>query len=263
MELRPKKSLGQNFLLDKNIIKSIVKIGNIDKNSKVLEIGPGKGNLTEFILKEKPKKLIVIEKDNNLTNLLYDKFSNQITLLNQDILSYKFNFSSKDKLIVFGNLPYNISTKILTNWITDNKKYKSSKKLIFMFQKEVADRIIAKTNSKNYGRLSIIANWRFEIKKEMNISSSCFFPKPKVDSSLISFTPKKIYFNIKDPKNLEKISDIFFNQRRKMIKKPLNKIFNKTDNIIKKLELNLNLRPQNLSPETYFKITREYENLIN
>ena len=263
MKLRPKKSLGQNFLLDKNIIKSIVKIGNIDKNSKVLEIGPGKGNLTEFILKEKPKKLIVIEKDNNLTNLLYDKFGNQITLLNQDILNYKLNFSSKEKLIVFGNLPYNISTKILTNWITDNKKFKSSKKLIFMFQKEVADRIIAKTNSKNYGRLSIIANWRFEVKKEMNISPSCFFPKPKVDSSLLSFTPKKVYFNIKDPKNLEKISDIFFNQRRKMIKKPLNKIFNKTDNIIKKLELNLNLRPQNLSPETYFKITREYENLIN
>ena len=95
MKLRPKKSLGQNFLLDKNIIKSIVKIGDINKNSKVLEIGPGKGNLTEFILKEKPKKLIVIEKDNNLTNLLYDKFGNQITLLNQDILNYKLNFSSK------------------------------------------------------------------------------------------------------------------------------------------------------------------------
>ena len=112
---------------------------------------------------------------------------------------------------IFGNLPYNISAKLLIQWISLNNFNNIFKKFILMFQKEVADRIIAKTNSKNYGRLSIIANWRFEIKKEMNISSSCFCPKPKVDSSLLSFTPKKVYFNIKDPKTLEKISDIFFN----------------------------------------------------
>ena len=132
-----------------------------------------------------------------------------------------------------------------------------------MFQKEVADRIIAKTNSKNYGRLSIISNWRMDIKKEFDISPNCFFPKPKVDSTLLSFEPKKKYFNIKNPYNLERITKVFFNQRRKMIKNPLKQIFKKPDMILEKLKLDINLRPQNLSPLIYFKITKEYEDLAN
>ena len=132
-----------------------------------------------------------------------------------------------------------------------------------MFQKEVADRILAKTNSKNYGRLSIISNWRLEIKKEFSISSQCFYPKPNVDSTLLSFFPKKDFFYLKNPKNLEKITQIFFNQRRKMIKNPLRQIFKDPDQIAEKLKLNINLRPQNLSPKNYFDITKEYENLNN
>ena len=263
MKVKPKKSLGQNFLLEKNIIKSIVDIGNIKKNITILEIGPGTGNLTEFILKKKPKRIIVIEKDYNLSNFLNQKFKNKITIINKDILNLKLNIFSKEKFIVFGNLPYNISTAILTSWIIENDKFKSCEKLVFMFQKEVAERIIAETNSKNYGRLSIISNWRFKVKKEFNISSNCFFPKPRVDSTVLSFLPKKKYFNIKKPKNLEKVSRIFFNQKRKMIKKPLRKLFNKPEPIIKKLDLDTNKRPQNLSPQTYFEITREYEKLLD
>ena len=164
---------------------------------------------------------------------------------------------------MYGNLPYNISTQILTNWITDNEKFSSCKKIIFMFQKEVADRIIAKTNSKDYGRLSIISNWRLDIKKEFNISSNSFFPKPRVNSTLLSFVPKRKYFSIENPKNIEKISKVIFNQRRKMIKNPLRQIFKNPHIIIKKLNLNINLRPQNLSPLNYFEITKEYENLAN
>ena len=122
---------------------------------------------------------------------------------------------------------------------------------------------LAKTNSKNYGRLSIISNWKLDIKKEFNISSKCFFPKPKVDSTLLSFVPKKNFFYIKNPKNLEKITRIFFNQRRKMIKNPLKQIFKNPEKIIRDLALNTNLRPQNLNPLTYFNITKEYEQLIN
>ena len=132
-----------------------------------------------------------------------------------------------------------------------------------MFQKEVANRIIAKTNSKNYGRLSIIANWRLDVKKEFDISSNSFFPKPKVDSTLLSFIPKIKYYNINNPENLEKITKIFFNQRRKMIKNPLKQIFKNPDIVVKKLNLDVNLRPQNLSPLNYFEITKEYENLAN
>ena len=263
MKIRPKKSLGQNFLSDKNVLKSIVKIGNIKNNNTILEIGPGTGNLTEFILKKKPKNFFVIEKDYNLVKFLYEKFDNKINIINKDVLNFELNTISKEKIIVYGNLPYNISTEILTKWITDKKKFESCKKLILMFQKEVADRIIAKTNSKNYGRLSIISNWRMDVKKEFDINPNCFFPKPKVDSTLLSFEPKKKYFNLKNPNNLEKITKVFFNQRRKMIKNPLKQIFKNPYIIVQKLKLDTNLRPQNLSPLNYFEITKEYEDLVS
>jgi len=263
MKIKAKRSLGQNFLIDKNIIKSIVNIGDVKKNNVILEVGPGTGNLTEYILKKNPKKIFVIEKDSNLVNLLNRKFSDKINILNKDILKFDLNNISKEKIIIFGNLPYNISTKILTQWITTPEKFKCYKKLILMFQKEVANRILAKTNSKNYGRLSIISNWRLNIKKEFNISPQCFFPKPKVDSTLLSFVPKKEFYYIKNPENLEKITRIFFNQRRKMIKNPLKQIFKNHEKVALNFKLDLNLRPQNLSPLTYFNITREYERLSN
>ena len=263
MKFKPKKSLGQNFLLDQNIINSIISTANINKESIVLEIGPGTGNLTKSILKKNPKKLIVVEKDKELSNFLYEKFNDKISVINKDILNIKLNIKNNENIIVFGNLPYNISTEILVNWIKDKDKFKYSKKLILMFQKEVADRILAKTNSKAYGRLAVFSNWKYEIKKEFDISPSCFFPKPKIYSTLLTFTPKKKFFHIKNPENLEKISRIFFNQRRKMIKNPLKQIFKNPKIVIDKLELNQNLRPQNLNPLTYFKITEEFENLIN
>ncbi len=261
MLTKPKKSLGQNFLVDKNILQKIVNTVPIYKNNEILEIGPGTGNLTDYLVKKKPKKIYVVEKDNNLSLLLYEKFKNKINIINDDILKISENLISKEKLIVFGNLPYNISTEILSKWITSiNKNYWFSN-LILMFQKEVADRIIAKMNTSNYGRLSILSNWKLDIKKIMNISPNSFFPKPKIESSLLIFSPKKNFYKIKNPKNLEMITRIFFNQRRKMIKKPFNQIFKNSSQITKKLNINLNLRPQNLSPDTYYKITKEYENL--
>ena len=263
MKIKPRKSLGQNFLTDKNIIKSIVEIGSIKKNNTILEIGPGTGNLTEFILKKQPKQIIVIEKDYNLTKLLYEKFKHKINIINKDFLNIKINTISKEKVIVFGNLPYNISTEILVRLVTDSEKFNSYQKLILMFQKEVADRILAKTNSKKYGRLSIISNWRLDVKKEFDISPNSFFPKPKVISTVLSFIPKEKYFNFNNPKNLEKVTNIFFNQRRKMIKNPLRQIFKNPNQIAQKLKLNMNLRPQNLSLLNYFEITKEYEDLVN
>ena len=263
MEIKVKKSLGQNFLTDKNVIKSIVDIGIIEDNDVILEVGPGTGNLTEFIFKKNPKQIYAIEKDYNLVNFLNEKFEGKIKIINEDILNFKINNISDEKFIIYGNLPYNISTQILTQWIVDHKQFASIKKLILMFQKEVANRIIAKINSKNYGRLSIISNWKLNIKKEFDINPKSFFPKPKVDSTLLSFVPRKDFFHIKKPANLEKITRIFFNQRRKMIKNPLRQIFKDPDQIAEKLKLNINLRPQNLSPKNYFDITTEYENLNN
>ena len=261
MEIKLKKSLGQNFLIDKNIINKIINVGNIKNKNHILEIGPGTGNLTEYILKKKPKKVYVIEKDINLVNLLSNKFKNKIEIINADILDVSENLISEEELIVFGNLPYNISTQILSKWVTNSSEKLWYKKFILMFQKEVADRILAKTNTKKYGRLSILSNWNLNVEKIMDISPSCFFPKPKIYSSLLIFTPKKKIFKLKNPKNLEFITRIFFNQRRKKIMKPFKKIFGDSKIYFNKLNIDSNLRPQNLSPETYYLITKEYENL--
>jgi 16S rRNA (adenine1518-N6/adenine1519-N6)-dimethyltransferase len=258
--IRAKKSLGQNFLIDKNIIEKIINITNIE-NKIVLEVGPGTGSLTSFILKKKPKKIFVIEKDTELAINLKDKFNNQLIIVNDDVLKIDETNLFNDKVTVFGNLPYNISTEILTKWIINLKDKFWFESLILMFQKEVADRIIAEFNASNYGRLSIISNWKLNVKKVFDIKPGAFSPKPKIDSSLLFFQPKKKFIKIKDPNNLEKVTRVFFNQRRKMIKKPFNQLFNGDQKVLDKLKINLNLRPQNLDLETYYKLASEYENL--
>ena len=130
-----------------------------------------------------------------------------------------------------------------------------------MFQKEVADRIIAKFNTKNYGRLSILSNWKLKIEKICDVKPSSFFPKPKIDSSVLLLKPKIDFFPLTNPKNLEKLTRIFFMHRRKMLKKPYNLLFKGNLDIASKLNINLNLRPQNLNFETYYKLSEEYENL--
>ncbi len=263
MKVSPKKSLGQHFLVDKNILKQIVDLGNINNRDIVIEVGPGTGNLTEYILLKNPKKLITIEKDNNLSKLLQKKFEKRITIINEDILNIKLDNFSKNKIIIFGNLPYNVSSQILAKWIKLNNLNNISKKFILMFQKEVADRILAKTNEANYSRLSILSSWKMNIKKIKEIDPGSFRPQPKIKSSVLLMEPKKNFYKIKDPKNLEYITKVFFNQKRKMIKKPLKIIFGDFVGITTKLKINVDLRPQNLSPLTYYKLCHEYENLLN
>ena len=258
--IKAKKSLGQNFLVDKNLLEKITNTINIE-NKSILEIGPGTGNLTSYILKKNPKKMIVIEKDIELARNLKNKFNNQLTILNEDILKVDETNLFKDKVIVFGNLPYNISTEILSKWIINIKDNFWFECLILMFQKEVADRIIAELNTSNYGRLSIICNWKLNIKKICDIKPGAFSPKPKVDSSLLIFYPKKNFVKIKNANNLEKITRIFFNQRRKMLKKPFNQIFNGDQKVLNKLKIDLTMRPQNINLETYYKLASEYEKL--
>ena len=258
--IKAKKSLGQNFLTDRNVLEKIVNITAIE-NKIILEVGPGTGNLTSFILKNKPKKVFVIEKDNDLAKNLNINFGEQLTVINDDILEIDENSLFEEKVIVFGNLPYNISTEILSKWITNLKNDYWFSDLILMFQKEVADRIIALSNTSAYGRLSILANWRLNINKICDISPESFSPRPKIQSTLIHFTPKKNFNEIKDPKNLEKITRIFFSHRRKMLKKPFNQIFNGNIDLVDKFNLDLNLRPQNLDFDTYYKLAIEYEKL--
>ena len=260
MFIKAKKSLGQNFLIDREVLEKIVSITDIT-NKEVLEIGPGSGNLTTYILKKKPKKLYVVEKDDDLAILLKEKFDTEIEIINDDILKVSESTISEQKLSVFGNLPYNISTEILSKWILNIGSNFWFNSLVLMFQKEVADRIISEFNNSNYGRLSILSSWKLNVKKILDIKLQSFSPRPKIDSSLLLFTPKENFFKLKDPKNLEKITRIFFSQRRKMLKKPFNQVFDNGKEVAEKFGIDLNLRPQNLEPEVYFKLVKEYEDL--
>ena len=258
--IRAKKSLGQNFLIDREVLEKITNVVQI-KDKTILEVGPGTGNLTSFILKKSPKKMFVIEKDDNLAINLSETFKDQLTIINDDILQVDENLIFKNKVTVFGNLPYNISTEILSKWITQTKDEFWFNNLILMFQKEVADRIIAKFNTSDYGRLSILSNWKLNVEKICDIKPESFSPRPKIDSSLLFFSPKKNFYKIKNPKNLEKVTRIFFNHRRKMLKKPFNQLFNGDQRVLNELKIDLNLRPQNLDFDTYYQLTCAYENL--
>ncbi|MBD1141241.1 ribosomal RNA small subunit methyltransferase A [Pelagibacterales bacterium SAG-MED39] len=260
MKVKAKKSLGQNFLIDRNILDIIVSCTQIT-NKTILEVGPGTGNLTNEIIKKKPKKFFLIEKDVNLINLLQQRFKDKAIYYNEDILKFSEQKLSNDKITVFGNLPYNISTEILTKWIININDEFWFDKLVLMFQKEVADRIISMNNTSNYGRLSIISNWKLAIKKIIDINPNSFDPKPKIDSSLLVFTPKKSFIELNNPRTLEKVTRVFFNQRRKKIKKPLSQLFDNYNEIAKKLNLDLDLRPQNLDFNTYYLLAKELEEL--
>ena len=256
--IKAKKSLGQNFLIDKIILEKITNLVAIE-NKNIIEIGPGTGNLTNLILNKKPKKFLVVEKDNDLATNLKDKFNDKLIVLKDDILKIDETSLMNEKATVFGNLPYNISTEILSKWVINLNNTFWFDYLILMFQKEVADRITAKFNTNEYGRLSILSNWKLNIKKICDVKPASFYPKPKIDSSILHFTPKKKFLNLKNVKNLELVTRIFFNHRRKMLKKPYNQLFNGNKEILKRLNIDLNLRPQNLNFQTYYNLAKEYE----
>ena len=260
-----KKSLGQNYLIDLNIVKKIINLTKI-YNKDILEIGPGKGALTEQILKNKPKSLILIEKDDILSKDLKLKYQNnkKIIIYNKDVLKFNFEEKLKNNSIIFGNLPYNISSQILAKIIKFKKYPPKYSALIFMFQKEMAERITGKFNTSKYGRLSILTSYRLKVLNKFNVSPNCFFPKPNVDSTILSFKPKKKYkYNIKNPKNLEIITRILFSNRRKMINKNFKKLFGSRNSIAKHLNINLKLRPEELNCDMFYKIAMIYEDLLN
>ena len=256
-----KKSLGQNYLIDLNIVKKIINLTKVN-NKNILEIGPGKGALTEEILKNKPKSLILIEKDNLLSKKLKLKYSDnkKITIYNKDILKFDFEKILKANSLIVGNLPYNISSQILAKIIKFKKWPPKYSDLIFMFQKELAERIIGRFNTSKYGRLSILRNYRLYILNKFNVSPNCFAPRPKVDSTVLHFKPnKKIFKEIKNIESLEKITQILFSSKRKMINKAISKIFKNPKVLSQKLNINLSLRPDQLSENDFYRIVEYYE----
>ena len=234
------------------ILKKLDKAITSDERTNIIEIGPGKGALTKYLIKKNYKKLIMIEKDANLVKHLDHLKNDKISIINEDALKFDLiNLNISKKSIIVSNLPFNISSQLLVKWTKLNNWPPFYQKMYLMFQKELGERIVAKENSKSYGRISVLSQSRFNIRKLFIASSNIFFPKPKVDGIVLEFTPIKEYKNI-DIEKLENILRKSFQQRRKKIKSSLSE-FKK---ILESNNFDLDLRAENLSVKDYCKLSK-------
>lgn len=253
-DITPLKKYGQNFIFDENLCDKIVKYANINQDSNVLEIGPGPAGLTRSILKASPKKLSVIETDSRCCALL-----EEIKLVYPLLEIYHYNalkvsladIEHDKPLDIISNLPYNIGTQLLINWMYQIEHVKS---MTLMLQKEVVDRIASPHGTKNYGRLSIICQLVCDVHKCFDVSPKAFYPEPKIWSGIVCLTPKANRPRKEMLLELEKITTRAFSERRKMIKSSLKKTAPNISAILTLLELEQSLRAENLSPEDYLRL---------
>jgi|TARA_Y100000022_G_scaffold27619_1_gene21097 16S rRNA (adenine1518-N6/adenine1519-N6)-dimethyltransferase len=260
--LKAKKRFGQNFLHDKNIINQIVKSSSCDERF-IVEVGPGPGLLTNAILEKKIKKVLAIETDKTFLPILEElkeKHPKKFEFIINDALKVDLDKLISEKYSVISNLPYNISVPFIISLLIKEQPVKWEK-LTLTVQKEVADRMMAKINTKQYGRLSVLTQWRCKIKKICEIKPSCFIPPPKVISTVISIEPKN---NILTPsvENFQKIVSYAFGFRRKTLKKSLSKLEIDINKLADFCEIDLSLRAQNLSVDDYINLTIGYEKFL-
>jgi len=259
--IKPKKKLGQNFLHDKNIISSIIKGADVE-DEDIIEIGPGPGILTENILKNKARSLLVIEKDNSFeSNLkkIKNNYKDNFDYLINDVIDFDFKKLTKKNYKFVSNLPYNISVPFILKMIRI-RKIIPWKEMILMVQKEVAERITAKINTKNYGRLSIMVNLNNDVKKLLNVKPSSFIPRPKVDSTVIKISPKNKDINI-NTEVFEKIVKTCFSQRRKKVKNNLDQLNINTISLLELSNIDPDIRAENIDIEGFIRISKNYEEL--
>ena len=246
-----KKSLGQHFLNDKKILRNIVSLVKIC-NENIIEIGPGKGALTEYILDQNPKKITLIEKDKRLKSYLekiHSRNFKKLDIIFEDALKVDLRDIVKPKIILVANLPYNIATTLIINWM---KYYQIFKTLLVMVQKEVADRLLAKVGNKSYGRVSVLIQSNASVELGFQVNPDAFYPKPKVLSSVIKITPFKRQY---DYEILDKTLKLSFLHRRKILKNNLKNIDKITENKINENGINLSVRPQELKPNEFITLS--------
>lgn len=260
--LLAKKSLGQNFLLDRNITDKIIALSlkkqSLDsyQGSHVFEVGPGPGGLTRAAISNNPDKMTVIELDERCINIMQDissKTGNILEILNQDALKYDFSYQENNDKHIVSNLPYNISVPLLTKWLYDINCYKS---LTLMFQKEVADRIQAQTSTKDYGRLSVLAQLQCKITRLLDLNPECFTPAPKIWSSVLLFQPLEKTLTKEEINKIEKLTAQAFSMRRKMIRQSLKSIKN-LEEICEEIGIKTTMRPEEITPEQFLELSKK------
>lgn len=258
--LRTKKSLGQNFLLNESLTDKIVDFAGDLKDKRVMEIGPGPGGLTRSILKQNPEKLVVIDMDERCIEALKElqqepDYKDKLELVHGDALLINETDYLAPKIKLISNLPYNIGTVLLFKWLDKAEIFES---LTLMFQKEVAERICAKPRTKDYGRVSIMAQFLCETKKHFDVKPTAFVPPPKVMSSVISLYPReKLPAEGVDIKKLSRLCKLLFGSRRKVIRSTLKNVAVNGKEVLEKLGINDGKRPEELTVEEFAKISKE------
>ena len=264
-QLTSKKSLGQNFLNDLNLTAKIASSAGNLTNQNVLEIGPGLGALTRAILAQNVKSLTAIERDIRCVNALEyleTAYPQQLKIVNCDALNIPTDLVLEPPVKIISNLPYNISTTLLTKWITIEPWPPWWSTMTLMFQKEVADRIIAQPNSKSYGRLSVITGWRTRVTKLFDLDPRAFTPSPKVWSTVLHFEPI-IHDDTCNISILEKVTAATFGQRRKMLRTSLKSLGANTKKLIADCGLDETLRAENVSICSYINLAKSYQMQVN
>ena len=256
-----KKKFGQNFLHDKNIINQIVKASN-SEGKNIVEVGPGPCLLTKILLEKNPKSVLAIETDKSflpILNKIKEDYPLKFNFIIQDILKVDLDNLIKDNYSIVSNLPYNISVPFITSLIEKNQPVKWDS-LTLTVQKEVADRMLAEVDSRQYGRLSVLTKWRSYIEKVCDIKPTCFIPEPKVMSTVIKIKPKN---NITNPsvESFKKIVSAAFGFRRKTLKKSLSQLGIDGEELAKRAGIDPKLRAQNLTIEDFCNLSEVYEEL--
>lgn len=261
-DLAPKKNLGQNFLLDQNITDKIVRFAKITPEQNILEIGPGPGGLTRSILAANPKSLTVVEQDRRCINALEELklVYSKLNIIHDDAIKVKEAEIVPVKSKIIANLPYNIGTLLLCKWL-ENVEFWSG--FTLMFQKEVAERIMAKPSTKAYGRLSVISQLLCDIEWHFDLPPEAFFPPPKITSSVISLYPKMNLPKKEIINSVELITKILFNQRRKMLRATLKQVHTDIESLVYNTNIELTQRPEELSVEQFVQVAKNYLSVKN
>ncbi len=253
-EFRPQKKLGQHFLKSSHVIHEILKTADIQPGDTLLEVGPGPGVLTKGLLQSPAQKVIAIELDRQFWDYLETlvvQEKGRFVLLRGDASKIQLKDLGESVKII-ANLPYNIGTHLLLNWL---KELDSVSKMVLMFQKEVVDRICAQPGTKSYGRLSILTQWKCQVRSVLDIPPDCFYPAPKVDSAVVEIIPREKPLMPVEEESLETLTRVLFQSRRKMLRGSLKSF--KIENLEEKLErLNISptARPEELSVEDFCRL---------
>lgn len=256
--LRAKKSLGQNFLIDPHILNRIVDSAGDLKGRTLIEVGPGPGGLTREIVNKTPQALFLVEQDERCLPFLEplkEMMEGSFNLLHSDALSLPLETFGAPPRKIISNLPYNISVPLLIKWLEHIDNFES---LTLMFQKEVADRILAKPTTPAYGRLSVMCQWAAKIEKSFDLPPGAFFPPPKVTSTVLQFTPRQPRESV-SWHALEKVTKAAFSMRRKMLRSSLKSLVPQPQQLLERAGIQTDLRAENLSVQDFCKLARVYE----